>query len=323
MATWNDSELMNRTPNPVLQPPVVVICGPTASGKTALALSLAERLPIEVVSADSRQVYRGMDIGTAKATTRERALVPHHLLDVVTPDQNFSVADYLSLARRAIAGIGGRQRLPLVVGGTGLYLRALTEGLLEAPGPDRELRQRLMGEEAEGGAGTLYRRLQQVDPDQAARIHPGNLVRVVRALEVWELAGRPLSELQAEHGFRERPYRVLKLGLTLPQDELKNRIERRVEAMFDLGLIAEVESLLAAGYSATLKALQTIGYREVVEHLAGHWSRDEMRARIIRNTRLYAKRQLTWFRRDNSIIWVDSLGESARIHSLIDDIIGN
>jgi tRNA dimethylallyltransferase len=301
----------------------VVLCGPTASGKTALALTLAERFCLEVVSADSRQVYRGMDIGTAKATAAERSRVPHHLLDVVTPDQNFSVADYLTLAREAIAGIDGRQRLPVVVGGTGLYLRALTDGLLDAPGADRHLRQRLLAEEAGTAPGTLYRRLQQVDPVQARQIHPGNLVRLVRALEVWELTGRPLSELQAAHGFSERPYRVLKLGLTFPRDDLLRRIDQRVDAMLGAGLVGEVTALLAGGYRPSLKAMQTIGYREVIEHLAGQWSRDELRAQIIRNTRRYAKRQLTWFRRDNSIIWVDSLRDSARIHSLIDDIISN
>jgi tRNA dimethylallyltransferase len=209
----------------------------------------------------------------------------------------------------------------VVVGGTGLYLRALTDGLLDAPGADRHLRQRLLAEEAGTAPGTLYRRLQQVDPVQARQIHPGNLVRLVRALEVWELTGRPLSELQAAHGFSERPYRVLKLGLTFPRDDLLRRIDQRVDAMLGAGLVGEVTALLAGGYRPSLKAMQTIGYREVIEHLAGQWSRDELRAQIIRNTRRYAKRQLTWFRRDNSIIWVDSLRDSARIHSLIDDII--
>ena len=303
------------------RPTLVVLCGPTASGKTGLALEIARRHPVEIVSADSRQVYRGMDIGTAKATAQERTLVPHHLLDIVAPDEDFSVADFLPLARRVIADIHARGRLPLVVGGTGLYLRALTEGLADVPGEDRDLRHRLQEEESRGGAGTLHRRLQVVDPVAAARTPAQNLVRIIRALEVWELTGKPLSEHQAEHAFAEHPYRCLKLGLLPPRQELEQRIADRVDAMLAQGLLAEVAGLLAAGFPPTLKALQTIGYQEVVAHLRGDCDVAAMRERIVVNTRRYAKRQLTWFRRDNSIIWVDSLRESARIQSLIDDIM--
>ncbi len=303
------------------RPRVVVFCGPTASGKTALALEIARRHPVEIVSADSRQVYRGMDIGTAKATSAEQALVPHHLLDVVAPGEDFSVADFLPLARRTIAEISTRDRLPLVVGGTGLYIRALIEGLVEVPGADHALRLRLAAEERAGGPGTLHRRLQTVDPAAAANIPPQNLVRVIRALEVWELTGTPLSAHQAAHNFAERPYLCLKLGLLPDRDELERRIARRVDTMLGQGLVEEVRGLLAAEFSPGLKALQTIGYREVVEHLGGDCGLEELRERVIVNTRRYAKRQLTWFRKDKSIIWVDSLRESARILSLIDDFM--
>ena len=303
------------------QPPVVVLCGPTASGKTSLALELAGHWPLEIVSADSRQVYRGMDIGTAKASAAERALVPHHLLDVADPDQDFSVADFLPLARQAIAAIGERKKLPLIVGGTGLYLRALTAGLLDLPGADPELRAALAAEEEASGPGTLHRRLAAVDPVAAANTPPRNLVRIIRALEVWTLTGIPISRHQANHAFAEQPYRCLKLGLATSRAELLQRIEQRVDAMLGAGMVAEVEGLLAAGYAENLKALQTIGYREVLDYLQSECSFSEMRERIIINTRRYAKRQLTWFRKDKSIIWVDSSRESARILSLFDDFM--
>jgi tRNA dimethylallyltransferase len=306
---------------PAPRPKVVLLCGPTASGKTGLALQLASHRRVEIVSADSRQVFRGMDIGTAKATPAEQALVPHHLLDVVDPDEEFSVADFLPRARRIIAAIHDRGRLPLVVGGTGLYIRALTEGLVDVPGADPVLRQRLAAEERAAGPGTLHRRLAAVDPAAAANIPPRNLVRVIRALEIWELTGTPLSAHQAAHGFAERPYHCLKLGLLPPREELEKRIAERVDEMLARGLVAEVAGLLEAGFSPNLKALQTIGYREVIAHLQGDCGPAQMRERIIVNTRRYAKRQLTWFRKDKSIIWVDSLRESARILSLFDDFM--
>ncbi|WP_221252533.1 tRNA (adenosine(37)-N6)-dimethylallyltransferase MiaA [Desulfuromonas versatilis] len=298
--------------------PLVVLCGPTAAGKTALALQLAERYPFEVISADSRQVYRGMDIGTAKATPEERARVPHHLIDVIDPDQTFSAADFCRQARDCIDRIFASGRLPLVVGGTGLYIRALTEGLIDAPAGDPALRRQFHALEAEGGAGTLHRRLQQVDPAMAERLPEGDLVRIVRALEVFTLAGRPLSALQREHAFGERPFRVLRFGVSLERDELYLRIDQRAQQMVEQGLLEEVRGLLDRGYEPTLKALQTIGYREAVEHLQGRIALAEALELIRRDTRRYAKRQLTWFRKENSIIWVDSRREFARIQALID-----
>ncbi len=305
------------------RPRLVVICGPTASGKTRLALTLDESFSVEVVSADSRQVYRGMDIGTAKATLAERQRVPHHLLDVVPPDQDFSVADFVKLAGPAITEIRGRGRLPLLVGGTGLYIRALISGLIDAPGEDPALRQRLQNEEFRGGEGTLFRKLEEVDPGAAQAIHPRNLVRIIRALEVLELTGRPMSAWQADHRFTDCPYRLLTFGMNIAPEVLQSRIAERVGDMLEQGLLAEVEGLLAAGYQSGLKAMQTIGYRETVAFLAGHHTAEEMRSEIVRNTRRYAKRQGTWFRRDKSIIWVDSLRESARILSSIDDFMND
>lgn len=298
--------------------PLLVICGPTASGKTALAVELARHFPIEVISADSRQVYRGLDIGTAKATAAERRQVPHHLLDVVAPDEEFSVADFASLAHSAIATINESGHLPVLLGGTGLYLRAVTEGLVDAPTGDPALRAELLEQEEREGPGTLFRLLQEVDPPLAQRIPPGDLTRTVRALEVYRLSGRRLSDFQREHAFAERPYATLKLGLAPPREELYRRIDQRVEWMLEQGLPAEVRGLLERGYGPECKALRTIGYQEMIRHLRGEIPLAEATALIQRNSRHYAKRQLTWFRRDDAIIWVDSCSESAKLPKLIE-----
>lgn len=297
---------------------LVVICGPTASGKTALALRLAEHFAVEIISADSRQVYRRMDIGTAKATAEERALIPHHLVDVVDPDEDFTAADFLHLGRKALAEIAGRGHLPLVVGGTGLYIEALLRGLVDAPGADPDLRRELLQGEEKHGPGSLHKRLQAVDPVLAEQLAPQNLVRIVRALEVFYQSGQPLSELQARHAAVPSPFRVITIGLAPRRELLYERIDRRVEAMMAAGLLAETEALLASGYSPRLKALQTIGYRECIDHLAGDTSLQEAVGLIQRNSRRYAKRQMTWFKRDNEIIWLDSLREFAKVLMLID-----
>ncbi|BCA80047.1 tRNA (adenosine(37)-N6)-dimethylallyltransferase MiaA [Desulfuromonas sp. AOP6] len=298
--------------------PLVVICGPTASGKTALALNLAEKFPVEIISADSRQVYRGMDIGTAKATGQERAAVPHHLVDVVDPDEEFTAGRFVTLSRAALRSITLRGHRPLLVGGTGLYIKTFTEGLLEAPAADESLRTRLTDLEDQQGMGTLHARLQQVDPVMAERLSPRDQVRLVRALEVFELTGRRLSELQARHGFSDNPFRLLKIGVTADRDALYRRIDERVHRMVEMGLVDEVESLLAKGYSPLLKSMQTIGYREIIHFLQGEISLDEAIARIQQQSRRYAKRQMTWFRRDSTIIWVDSSKESDKIHELME-----
>jgi tRNA dimethylallyltransferase len=300
------------------KPQLVVICGPTAAGKTALALELGKRFDVEVISADSRQIYRDMDIGTAKPTPDELSRLQHHLVDVVDPAEQFTVADFVEQGRRLTLDILQRRRLPLVVGGTGLYIRALTDGLVAAPAGNEALRQQLYQFEQEQGEGALYRLLQERDPAMAARIHPRNQVRIVRALEVMELAGQRLSTLQDAHAFADRPFSTLKIGLLPDRNELIRRIDRRAELMLEAGLIEETRHLLAKGYPPRLKSLQTIGYRECIQYLQGEISLEETLSLIQRATRHYAKRQLTWFRKDNSIIWVDSCQESVRILALID-----
>lgn len=301
------------------RPPLLILCGPTAAGKTALALELAQKFPLEIISADSRQVYRGMNIGTAKASAEEQGLVPHHLLDVVDPQQEFSVAQFADLAHATIADIGRRQNRPALVGGTGLYIQIVTEGLIDAPGADAELRRDLLARENAGGPGTLYRLLQASDPETALRLFPRDVVRIVRALEVAHLTGQPLSALQRRHGFRDQPYRTLKLAVNLDRDDLYRRIDRRVEAMVAAGLLEETRALLARGCAADSRAMQTIGYREAMACLRGEATVEETIAAIQLSTRRYAKRQLTWLRRDKSIIWVDYSRESARILSLIEN----
>ncbi len=300
------------------QQPLVVICGATASGKTALALEVARHFPIEIISADSRQVYRGMDIGTAKATQEERSRVAHHLIDVVNPDEEFTVARFVALGHQAAFTIADRTCLPVVVGGTGLYIKALTEGLVDAPGGDESVREHLVDQERLKGEGTLYRLLQEHDPEMAIRLSPNDRVRIVRALEVFHLTGRPLSELQSQHGFSDNPFRILKIGLNPDREVLYGRIDQRVNRMIHEGLVDEVKGLLSQGYGSNLKSMQAIGYREIIAYLQGRLSSEEAVGLIQRESRRYAKRQLTWFRRDPAIIWVDSLKEFGKIHELIE-----
>jgi tRNA dimethylallyltransferase len=273
-------------------------------------------LPIEVISADSRQIYRGMDIGTAKATPAERACVPHHLLDVVAPDQPFSAADFMSLGRAAISDIHQRGKLATVVGGTGLYLDALTRGLVAAPGEDPLLRQELIELEARQGEGTLHRRLQEVDPAAALRLKPRDQQRIIRALEVFALTGETLSALQERHAFSDGPYEVISIGLEVERSLLYRRIDQRAATMFASGLLEEAQSLLAQGFSRDLKALRTIGYREAISYLCGESTLAAALDHTQQESRRYAKRQMTWFRKNNSIIMVDSLAEFAKIKSI-------
>lgn len=293
--------------------PLLVICGPTAAGKTGLALELRRHLPIEVISADSRQVYRWMDIGTAKATAAELALLPHHLIDVVDPDQTFSVADFIRLGRDAVSRIVRRGQLPVLVGGTGLYVDALLYGLVAAPPADPALRERLMEEEAAQGEGTLHRRLMEVDRALAERLPPRDLVRIVRALEVFILGGKPLSLLQQEQAAGESPYRPVFLGVDVERNELYRRIDARAAAMFAGGLLEETRNLVQRGYSSELKAMGTIGYREACRHLAGEIDLPTAVECTRQETRRYAKRQFTWFRKNKSIIWLDSGKEFDKI----------
>jgi tRNA dimethylallyltransferase len=286
-------------------PAVVVVVGPTASGKSDLAVRLAELFGGEVVNADSMQVYRGMDIGTAKPSAGLMRRVPHHLIGIVTPDVNFTAADFQQAARRVIAEIHARGRLPIVVGGTGLYIRALLHGLSPSPGGDVEFRAHLTGIADREGNGVLLDRLRTVDPMAAGRLHVNDRLRIIRALEVYQQSGQPFSAHQSGHGFAEEWCTALKIGIDVPRDELYRRINLRVEQMLADGLVEEVQGLLAAGYDRNLKALRSIGYKEICAYLAGELSLSEATELIKRDTRHYAKRQLTWFKREAGIIWVE------------------
>jgi tRNA dimethylallyltransferase len=284
--------------------PTVIVIGPTAVGKSAVVAALGARQAVEVVVADALQVYRGLDVGTAKPTPAERARIPHHLLDIRDPTEPFSAADFAALAREALVGIAGRGRLPVVVGGTGLYVRALLRGPLGGPGGDLALRRRLGEEARRVGREALHARLAAVDAESAAAIHPHNLVRVVRALELYALTGRPPSSLR--NGWAAAPPPgILLVGLRREREDLAARIEARTRAMLQAGLLEEVRGLLTRGVPADAKPLGAIGYRLMVEHVQGRISLPEAARRISRDTRRYAKRQMTWFRREPGLVWLD------------------
>ena len=296
---------------------LLAIVGPTAAGKTEVSVEVALRVGGEIVSADSMQVYRGMDIGTAKPTPQERRGVPHHLIDLFAPDHPFSVAEFQSLARRAIEDIAGRGRLPMLVGGTGLYVQAVTEDFrFRPPEGDAELRRNLVALAEVEGPEALHGRLQQVDPAAAERIHPHDRRRVVRALEVYLLTGHPIGAERGSAG----PYDLLPVGLGMGRSALYRRIDARVEAMIHAGWLREVRELLEAGYGPELYAMQALGYRELVSHLRGELVLGEAVALIQRNTRRFAKRQLTWFRRDSRIRWIP-VGEDRDIQDVVADIV--
>ncbi|HVN87360.1 MAG TPA: tRNA (adenosine(37)-N6)-dimethylallyltransferase MiaA [Candidatus Binatia bacterium] len=297
--------------------PILAVVGPTGVGKSALALELAEQLDAEIVNADSRQVYRHLDIGSAKPSASDRARVPHHVFDVVDPDQPFDGARYRDLALAAITDIRQRGKHVLVVGGTGLYIKALRYGLFPGPPRDVALRRHLEAEEI-AAPGLLHRRVSEVDPATAARLHPHDHARLIRALEVHQLTGRPISAWQREHGFRAPTVPITVIGLTLERSELRARIAARCRAMVDAGLIEEVRTLWARGYPRTLPILQTIGYREMGAVAAGEAPLDDALAAMTQATCQLAKRQLTWFRADPSVQWISALAAPiTAIHSLL------
>jgi tRNA dimethylallyltransferase len=272
-------------------------------GKTAAAIELAERIGGEIVNADSMQVYRCMDIGTAKPTAAEQARVRHHMIDVVDPDQPFNAAAFARLGRAAVAEIVSRGKVPVVAGGTGLYVKALLGGLARRAVSDPAARERLWQRVQSDGSAALHQRLSRVDPETAARVHPNDAVRIVRALEVLEVSGRPISAHHRGHRFADAPYTAMRIGLNLERDLLYKRIDGRVEAMLAEGLEAEVRSLLARGYGQDLKPMQSLGYRHICAYLSGRVALEEAIATCKRDTRHFAKRQLTWFRADPEIRW--------------------
>jgi len=283
---------------------IVIVCGPTGVGKTRFAIDLALKFGGEIIGADSVQIYRYLDIGSAKPTAEERAAVPHHLVDFIDPDQSFSAADYAAMAQEVLTDFQIRNVLPVVVGGTGLYIKALVYGLFEAPVADATLRRRLRREVDRIGAPALHHRLARSDPRAADRIHPNDALRITRALEVFETTGRSISSHQQIHGFKEPLVDTLRIGLTLPRDQLYDRINQRVDIMLAAGLQEEVQSLLNQGYDPQLKSMQSLGYRHMTAFLHGAVGWDEAVVTLKRDHRRYAKRQLTWFAADSSVYWL-------------------
>jgi tRNA dimethylallyltransferase len=278
---------------------VIAILGPTASGKSELGLALADRLSGEIVCCDSMQVYRGMDIGTGKPTPQEQTRCPHHLFDIVNPDEAFHAAAWATRARAAIDDIHGRGRTPIIVGGTGLYFRALRGGLFEAPPSDPSIRARHQAEATALGVSALHLRLQEIDPEAAAQIKPGDLVRTSRALEVYEQTGIPVSELRRRAARPSLPWRLSVVVLDYPLDKLRPLIHARIDRMMATGFLAEVESLRKAGFGHT-RAMAALGYKQLGQHLDGLLTLDEAVLQTKTATSAYARRQRTWFRREEA-----------------------
>jgi tRNA dimethylallyltransferase len=287
----------------------ILLLGPTGSGKTALSLQLGERFGGEIVSCDSVAVYRGMDLGTAKPTAEERARLPHHLIDVANPDQPFTAGEYSRQARTALREIAARGRLPIVTGGTGLYLRALTEGLFAGPERQQELRVRLQRSRERHGETWLHRLLRRLDPASAARIHSNDAAKLIRAIEVCLAARKPLSEVMARDPLTG--FRLLRIGLNPPRPALYARLNRRCAEIFASGIIEETRGLLAR--YGPVKALDSLGYRQALAVLAGTLSVEEAVAAAQQGHRNYAKRQLTWFRREPEVHWIAGFGDDPEV----------
>lgn len=288
----------------MIKPKVIIILGATGAGKSEVALDIAARLDAEIINSDSQQVYRSMDIGTGKPSRQERERVAHHLIDVVDPDGEFNVAIFRRLALRHIEEITGRGKAVVVCGGTGLYLKALTQGLFVGPGRDPAVRAALEASAERDGLDWLYRRLRRADPGATAWIHPNDRQRIVRALEVYELTGRAMSDWQKKHSFRESPLEAMKIGVYRDRDELYGLIDRRCEKMIQDGLLEEVNGLVERGYGLELKAMRSVGYRHMGLVLTGVSTLEDALHLMKRDTRRLAKRQLTWFRRDREVLWL-------------------
>jgi len=283
------------------KPPLIVICGPTASGKTALSLNLADKYNGEIISADSRQIYRYMDIGTDKATKDVTSKIPHHLIDIKNPNENYTVADFKKDAEIAIQKILSKGKIPFLVGGTGLYIGAVVENYeLNSAKPDKDIREELERELEEKGAEELHHLLEELDPEAASKIHPNNHRYLIRALEINLSTNQPKQNKKGE-----RKYNVLKLAINWDRDLLYERINQRVEEQTDTGLLNEIKTLLNQGYTRNLPSMSGIGYKEFFPFLDGEISFDQAKEQLKQNTRNYAKRQLTWFQRDTEINWLN------------------
>jgi tRNA dimethylallyltransferase len=302
-----ESIASKSNPDREVLPLVVILLGPTGSGKTALSLELAERFGGEIVSCDSVAVYRGMELGTAKPTKEERARVPHHLIDVAEPDEPFTAGEYNRRARAALREIAARKRLPIVTGGTGLYLRALTEGLFAGPARREDLRARLRRSAKRHGNGWLHRLLRRLDAATAERIHVNDTPKLIRAIEVCVSARKPMSEVMGRDPLTG--FRLLRIGLNPPRERLYDRLNQRCEAMFAAGLVDETRGLLER--YGPVKALDSLGYRQARGLLDGAMSEQEAIAAAQQGHRNYAKRQMTWFRREPEVRWIEAFGDEA------------
>lgn len=291
---------------------MIAVVGPTGSGKSELALRIAEDFGGEIVNCDSLQIYRYLDIGTAKLPPEQRRGIPHHLLDIAEPDEVFSAGEYARRARQVLEGIAERGRLPIVCGGTGFYLKALLEGLFPGPPRDEALRQKLAAREARR-PGLLHRLLRRLDPPSAARIHPSDRHKLIRAVEVCWLLGRPLSEAFALGRDRLQGFRTVKIGLDPPREALYAKLNERCRQMFEAGLVEETRRVLERGYSAAVKPLNSHGYRQAVQLLRGELTYEQALYYAQRDTRRYAKRQWSWFRRDPEIVWLRGFGQEAAV----------
>jgi tRNA dimethylallyltransferase len=299
-------------------PKAIVILGPTGSGKSDLALRLAAEFSGEVVNCDSLQIFRYFDIGTAKLPADQRRGIPHHLIDILDPDQLFTAGEYARLARGVLAEISARGRLPVVAGGTGFYLRALLDGLFPGPARDQALRDRL-AERERRRPGSIYRLLGRFDPEAARRIHPNDLPKLMRALEVCLLTRRPVTEIYQEGRDELRGYETLKIGLSPPREQLYARLDQRAEHMFQTGLIEEVRGILARGFAVSAKPFESHGYRQAVQFLNGELNQAQAVFYAQRNTRRYAKRQMTWFRQEPGIEWFTGFGDEPQLQRVIID----
>jgi len=304
------------------KPNIIVICGPTGLGKTSVSIELAIDLHGEIIGADSMQIYRYMDIGTAKPTLNEQARVPHHLIDIIDPDEPFDAARFAKMAGDIIIRLDTGGIIPFVVGGTGLYIKALVHGLSQACQADKNIRACLKEEEMLYGSGFLYEKLSKCDPEAAERIHPNDIFRIIRALEVYEATGKAISQYSKDHGFEKRRFNVLKIGLHMEREALYDRINRRVDAMIEEGFLDEVKKLLDIGYSEDLKSMQSIGYRHMVDFIKGRLAWEETIRTMKRDTRRYAKRQMTWFKADPEIVWVEP-GQLGYIKQLIKKFVNS
>ena len=286
-------------------PKVLVITGPTATGKTRIGVEIAKKLNGEIISADSRQVYKYMDIGTAKPTPEEREEVHHHLIDIAYPNETYSAGLFARDAKTSIEQILNRRKMPIIVGGTGLYLKALIHGIFEGPSASPQIRKRLNSEAEEYGVQRLYEKLQQVDPLAAAKISPKDKVRTIRALEIYEITGQPISHWRTHSTKGSNEYKFILFGISMDRKKLYGRINQRVDKMMEQGFLDEVKNLINLGYSFGLPALHTFGYLDMLNHLQGESTLENAIEKFKQGTRNYAKRQLTWFRHQLKLAWID------------------